>query len=137
VSVDEFLDDLAHPRRAEIDALRAVIRSTDARLTESVKWNAPNFALADVDTGAAADFATLNLRPPTQVRVVLHTGAKVRPGHPELVVDDPEGLLRWLGKDRAIVTFTDLDDIEAKRPAFEAILRAWIAQLAPDGRPGH
>jgi len=80
---------------------------------------------------AAVDdwFATLNLRSAGEVRVVLHTGAKAVPGHPDLVVDDPEALLQWRGKDRAIVTFTGLDDIAAKESAFTSVLRAWVPQL--------
>ena len=42
-------------------------------------------------------------------------------------IDDPEGLLRWLGKDRAIVGFADLEELETRSAAFQAVLRQWIA----------
>ncbi|MCS5734998.1 DUF1801 domain-containing protein [Herbiconiux daphne] len=137
-SVDAHLDALAHPRRAEIEALRAIILAagagadagadTDtgaepvARITESVKWNSPSYATA------RGDFATMNLRP-TAVRVVLHTGAKADPGHPDVAIDDPSGLLSWLGHNRALVSFSTLADIDAGRDDFIAVLRQWIAQL--------
>jgi hypothetical protein len=120
-AIDTYLAGLDHPKKAEIEALRAIILATDAGITESVKWNAPNFATVD-------DFATMNLKP-NAVRVVLHTGAKPKPGHPEIAIDDPDALLTWLGENRAIVAFSNLLDIEAKREAFTAILRQWVAQL--------
>jgi hypothetical protein len=119
--VDDYLKALDHPKKAEIEALRAIILATDAGITESVKWNAPNFATTD-------DFATMNLRP-NAVRVILHTGAKPKPEHPEIVVDDPDALLARLGTNRVMATFSDAADIEAKRDAFTTIVRQWVAQL--------
>jgi hypothetical protein len=120
--VDDYLAGLEEPRRAEVQALRELILAADPAIREGIKWNAPSFAVRDW-------FATLNLRPNAPVRVVLHTGAKAVPGHPDLVVDDPLGLLAWQGKDRAIVTFADAADVEAKRGAFTGILKQWVPQL--------
>jgi hypothetical protein len=122
-AVDTLIAQLASPREGDIQRLRSIIRATDARITESVKWSSPNYEVA------GTDFATLNLRPGAAVRVVLHTGAKPDPTHPELVIDDPEGLLKWLGRNRAIVTFADSDALEAHAQEFGAVLRQWIAQL--------
>ena len=87
---------------------------------EGVKWNAPSFRVAEY-------FATVNLREKQGVGVVLHFGAKVRevaagPGS----IDDPGKLLTWLGQDRATVRFTGVDDIAARKEAFQAVLRQWI-----------
>lgn len=120
--VDDFVARLDHPRRAEIDALRAVIRGADKRVREAVKWNAPSFYIEE-------HFATLNLRPAQPVRVVLHTGAKARADAAAMAIDDPAGLLKWAAKDRCIATFADLKDIEAKKAAFVRIVKQWIAQL--------
>ncbi|MFB2584606.1 DUF1801 domain-containing protein [Herbiconiux liukaitaii] len=124
-TVDDYLAELEHPKKAEIQELRALILAADPRIREGIKWNAPSFAVADW-------FATFTLRPPTQVRVVLHTGARAVPGHPDVVVDDPHGLLAWQGKDRAIATFADLSDIDVKREAFIRIVQQWVPQL-PQG----
>jgi hypothetical protein len=121
-TVDEHLAALGHPRTAEIQTLRELILAADPAIREGIKWNAPSFAVRDW-------FATLNLRPNAPLRVVLHTGAKAVPGHPDLVVDDPDGILAWQGKDRAVVTFDGPDDIEAKRAAFTRILQQWVPQL--------
>jgi hypothetical protein len=39
---------------------------------------------------------------------------------------DPAGLLKWLAKDRCLVTLGVGKDIQIKRAAFEAIVREWI-----------
>ena len=121
-TVDAFMAALDHPRKTAIEALRVVIRAVDPRIRESVKWNAPSYALAE-------HFVTFKLRPVETVQLVLHTGAKPRPHAAPMVIDDPVGLLRWVAPDRALATFTDLDDVRAKQAALSAILREWIAQL--------
>jgi hypothetical protein len=59
------------------------------------------------------------------LRLILHTGAKVKAGA-GLKVDDSTGLLKWLAKDRAMVTLGDAKDLKAKTKALRAILRQWI-----------
>ena len=64
--------------------------------------------------------------------VVLHQGAKARAGGPSKAsIDDPGGLLEWLGKDRAAVRFENLHDVKAKERAFQGIIRQWIGELNP------
>ncbi|MDO9398835.1 MAG: DUF1801 domain-containing protein [Herbiconiux sp.] len=121
-TVDGFVVGLDEPRRAEVLRLREIVLAADAGIHEGVKWNAPSFAVDDW-------FATMNLRPGAPLRLVLHTGAKAVPGHPKPDVLDPDGLLRWLGHDRAIVSFADRADLEAKAPALTRILQQWVPQL--------
>jgi uncharacterized protein YdhG (YjbR/CyaY superfamily) len=108
------------------DTLRALIASADPRIVESVKWNAPSFAITE-------HFATLSARPQL-LHVVLHTGAKKRARPTAIVVDDPAALLRWPATDRAVAEFRDAADLAARGPALVPILRAWIAQT--QGRGG-
>jgi len=46
-----------------------------------------------------------------------------------MAIDDPGQLLTWLGKDRATIVFRDLDDLTARRAAFERLLRSWITYV--------
>lgn len=118
---DALVAALDHPHTPAIQALRAIIRGVDPRITERVKWNAPSFATTE-------HFATFHLRHRAGVQVVLHLGAKPRPdADVRTAVADPSGLLAWRGPDRATVTFADRADVEAKRAAFEAVLRQWVA----------
>lgn len=121
-AVAAFLTRLEHPRKPEIAVVRALILSADSRISESIKWNAPSFALAD-------HFATFKLRPESTVQVVLHTGATVKGSPRAFTIDDPARLLRWAAPDRALATFADMAAIEAAQGSFVALVRQWVAQL--------
>jgi hypothetical protein len=121
--VEEFLATLDHPRREEFRALRALLLELDPGITEGIKWKAPSFHYGDW-------FATFHLRSPDRAQMILHTGVKVKASAVEGVpVEDPEDLLTWLAKDRAIVSFANLAEIEAKREALSTLLRQWIRQM--------
>lgn len=123
-TVDAFLASLEHPLKAEIEAVRAIIRGADKRIGEAIKWNAPSFHSRE-------HFATLKLHPPKAVQVVFHTGAKVKPGARPLEVGDPSGLLKWAAPDRAVATFASMKDIKAHKAALVAIVRQWLEQTHP------
>lgn len=119
-AVDAFLAHLDHPLKAEIEAVRALVLGLGPEVAEGIKWKAPTFRTTD-------DFATVNLRSLGSLQMILHLGAKVRPGMETPVIDDPTGLLKWLGKDRAMATLGAGEAFRANLPAFEALLRQWIA----------
>ena len=121
--VDAFLAALGHPREREIRAVRAIVLGAAPTIAEGVKWNAPSFRTSEW-------FATFHLRARDGVQVILHLGARVREtATTGIAIDDPHGLLEWLARDRATVRFRDLADVEAKRDAFGALVRAWIAHV--------
>ncbi|GAA2234789.1 DUF1801 domain-containing protein [Herbiconiux moechotypicola] len=119
--VDALLAERAHPLAESIDVLRRELLALPG-VVENVKWNSPNYALAD-------DFATLQLRRPTAVQLVLHTGAAAKPDHPEIVVDPLPAGAKWAGRNRLVVTLTSsplpADDLATLRTT----LAAWVAQL--------
>ena len=122
-AVNRFMAQLQHPFKAEIEALRRIITAVDPSISEGVKWNAPSFRTAEY-------FATTNLRARTGVGLILHLGAKVRelPAG-GLAIDDPSGLLKWLGKDRAMVVFQGMAEIESSQAALQSLLRQWIRHV--------
>ncbi|MDY7225561.1 DUF1801 domain-containing protein [Hyalangium rubrum] len=121
--VPTFLRALDHPMKKEIEAVRKIILGISPEISEGIKWNAPSFRTTD-------HFATFNLRPQDRVRLILHTGAKVKDTAKKgLKIEDPEGLLEWLAKDRCLVTLGDSKDVKAKRAALEAIVRQWIGVM--------
>lgn len=121
-NVASFMAQLDHPRKAEIEAIRAIILGADPSIQESIKWNAPSFSIDE-------HFATLKLRPSTTVQVVFHTGAKVKPNATAMTIDDPLGLLKWAAPDRCVATFTSVEEIEARRGTLVSIVKQWIAQM--------
>ncbi len=120
--VNDFMARLEHPLKAEIEAVRAIILGANKRITELVKWNAPNFYFKD-------DFATFKLRPLETIQVVFHTGAKVKDNPKAVKLKDPSGLMKWTTKDRGVVTFSDMRDIESKKSDFVSIVKQWIEQM--------
>lgn len=120
-AVDRFLAKLEHPHKDAIEVIRRIMRETDPSIAEGVKWNAPSFRTAEY-------FATTHLRAGDGIGIVLHLGAKARET-PAFQIDDPKGLLKWLAKDRALMTFAGVEDVKAHEAAIQAIVRAWIAAL--------
>ncbi|MCF8504331.1 MAG: DUF1801 domain-containing protein [Caulobacter sp.] len=118
--VAAFIADLDHPMKAEIESVRALILGLGPEIGEGIKWKSPTFRTTD-------DFATINLRSTGSLQVILHLGAKVRPDLQKPMIEDPEGLLKWLGKDRCMATLGAGDAFRANLPAFKAVLRQWIA----------
>lgn len=118
--VAAFLAALDHPLKPVIVALRDVILSADPSIAEGIKWNAPSFYTTE-------HFATFHLRAKDGVQIMMHLGAKPRDtAQTGIAIDDPAGLLQWLAKDRASVTFRDLGEVEARRDAFTDIIRQWL-----------
>lgn len=114
---------LNHPLKREIEAVRLIVAGASAAVSEGVKWNAPSFR-------TEADwFATINLRAREGVQIIFHLGAKKRPDLKPFTIADPKRLMKWLDKDRAMVTLGRGADIAANRKALETIVRAWIKQL--------
>lgn len=123
--VVDFLSKLGEPLRSNIETVRKMILRISPTIRESIKWNAPSFQTTDY-------FATLNMRGVTAgggIRLILHTGAKPKNLTMRGAIADPDGILQWLAKDRAMVTFEDSKDLKAKLKPLTAVIRTWIAQM--------
>ncbi|WP_053351396.1 DUF1801 domain-containing protein [Leucobacter musarum] len=104
-------------------SVRRAILSADARVTESVKWQAPSF------TWNTIDFATFSMRRPDQLQVILHTGAKERLDIAEISVESVGRRSRRAGRNREIITFASNAEVEAALESFDRAVRAWIQAL--------
>ena len=119
--VAKFLDDLKHPLRKEIEQLRSIILGADTGLTENIKWNGPNYSFNGEDR------ITMRIHPPKQVQIIFHRGAKKVAQPAQRLIDHDSRLLLWKENDRAIVTFTNKNEIEADAAELKEIVRKWIA----------
>lgn len=122
-SAAAYLKTLKHPLKKELEAVRLIVLGANAAISEGIKWNTVSFR-TEKDW-----FATFNVRAQDSVQLVFHLGAKTRPDLKAFKLADPNGLMKWLGKDRAMVTLGAGRDIAANRKGLEAIVRAWIKQL--------
>jgi hypothetical protein len=118
-AVDAFMAATDHACTTEIQALRASLLRVDPRIAEGIKWKSPSFRTTEY-------FATINLREKNGVGLILHFGAKVRELPQDIAIPDPERLLKWLAKDRAMIVFKNDADFKLKQAAFEALIGQWI-----------
>ncbi|HTF87428.1 MAG TPA: DUF1801 domain-containing protein [Planctomycetota bacterium] len=120
-SVDAYMRELEHPLKREIELLRKLILGVSPKIREEVKWRAPSFRTSDF-------FATIHnpLRSMDSVMMILHRGARAKGLTIQGKIEDPDGLLKWLAKDRAIVTFANAKAIQGKRAALQAVIGEWI-----------
>lgn len=116
-TVDEFLDDLDHPRIDDVRRLRAALLAGDEELGERIKWNAPSFG-HDGD-----DRVTFRLQPSNRFDVVLHRGVRVR--HDPFTFDDPDNLITWASNDRGVIAIAD-HGIGVDLERLLALIRRWL-----------
>ena len=121
-TVESFLGALDHALKGEVVALRQLLLSVDPAISEEIKWNAPSFRTSE-------HFATMHLRAKDSLQLILHLGAKSKRAVPSDAIADPDGLLKWLGPDRASISFMGGDDLESKSSALVAIIRQWIKHV--------
>ncbi len=105
---------LEHPLKTEVEALRTIIRQTNPKLNERVKWNAPSYFYK-------ADMAAFNLHSKQFVQLILL--------FPKGLIADNSGLLLGDWKDKREVRFQDMKDIEAKQAALVRVINAWVRQM--------
>lgn len=121
-AVSAFLDEQNHALRREIELLRECIHSADDTLTESIKWNGPNYSVNKEDR------LTMKIQPPTakHIQLFFHRGAKKQDQPAAQVINDDSNLMTSKENDRAIATFKSVADIENARSALQDIVRKWI-----------
>ena len=118
--VTRFLDEQNHPLRKEIEQLRLLVLSAGNQLTENIKWNGPNYCAGNNDR------ITMKIHPPKQIQLIFHCGAKVRQQPEDRLIKDDSGLLVWKENNRAVATFKNSADIEARKTTLPELVKAWI-----------
>lgn len=119
--VDAFMQALDHPHKPAIEALRRAVAAADPSIREGIKWNAPSFRTGEW-------FGTTHLRSKPGIALILHFGAKARAAATP-AIDDPAGVLEWLGKDRAMIRYADADAVDAGRAVLAQILAQWLSHV--------
>ena len=107
--VSVWLDDLEHPLKDVILAVRIVFLEADERITETIKWKSPTFMYE-------GNLASIDPKAKKHVAVLFHRGAEIPGEHP---------LLAGEGKLARYARFPDLASVEAGRTELTAVVRAW------------
>ena len=108
--VDDFIAQLDHPLKAELEAVRAAILKASPRIEEAMKWKSPTFMYR-------GNIASIDPRSKKHVLLMFHTGASI---------GDPDGVLEGDGKVARYVRFADAADVKRKQRAVVALVKAWV-----------
>ena len=109
--VDEFMDGLDHPFKAEVQIVRDIIKNVNTDIAEEIKWKAPSFSYN------GEYLVTFNLWEREHVHLVFH--------NPEISKVKSK-LLEGDYDHRRMAHLFDKDDIKAKKPALEKVLKELI-----------
>ena len=73
----------------------------------------------------------MRLPPAGQLQLVFHRGAKVRDDAEAFAFEDDTGLLTWPAPDRATLTLSTPDELEARLPVVVELVERWMTATAP------
>ncbi|NOT04304.1 MAG: hypothetical protein HOP27_06860 [Anaerolineales bacterium] len=109
--VNEFLENLSHPLKAEVEAVRSIIKGVNKNINEEIKWRAPSFNYK------GEYLVTFNLWEEKRIHLVFHNPqiSKVK-----------SKILEGDYKDRRMAYFADMKDVKAKKPMLEKALKDLI-----------
>jgi len=120
--VTQHVQKLDESIRDTIQLLREIILSTDAEISEHIKWNNPAFYYngemkAFDPKEYKRDVIVFNLHK-NRIMLVFPSGAKV---------NDQSGLLTGDYADgRRVAVFKDTDDVKAKEAALRSVIKQWL-----------
>lgn len=117
--VEAYLQALEHPMKAEIEALRTIIKTAHPKIRERIKWNAPSYY-------STADIVTFGppMRKLDEVLLVFH--------HPAAVKIE-SGILEGNYKDRRLAVFRSMAEVEGGSLELGRILRVIIEAMDREG----
>ncbi len=115
--VNDFMQQLDHPFKAEVQVVRDIIKSVHPGITEEIKWKAPSFSYKGY-------MVTFNLWARQHVHLVFHNGA---------ILSHESGLLEGDYVDRRMAYFSSLEDVYLKQPALEKAIREWVSLMDQAG----
>lgn len=108
--VNQFMAQLDHPFKSEVEMVRRIIKNVNEGITEEIKWKAPSFSYKGY-------MVTFNLWEKKRVHLVFHNGA---------ILKDKNGLLEGNYPDRRMMYFSNMKDVKKKKAALESFIRQWI-----------
>jgi hypothetical protein len=117
--VSKFLEELGHPRAAEIADLRQCLLSAHSDLIERIKWNAPSYGLGSEDR------ITMRLQPKDTLQLIFHRGAAPKDAA-EFVFHDPAKLLSWRTADRGVLDIPDQEYLQNHVSKIAVLAAHWI-----------
>lgn len=112
--VQQYMDKLQHPLKAEINAVRSIIKNSSDQIKERIKWNAPSYY-------TTADLLTFNHRDQKRIHLVFHH---------EAVTKINSQLLEGDYKDRRMVYLQDMQAISHQEQELRRIIQELVLLVA-------
>src|SRR5215211_1299936 len=109
--VNEFMSQLDHPFKAEVEMVREIIKHVNKDITEQIKWNAPSFSYK------GEYLVTFNLWERKRIHLVFHNPMISKVKSPLLEGDYDR---------RRMAYFAGEKDIQEKKAALEEALKDLI-----------
>jgi uncharacterized protein YdhG (YjbR/CyaY superfamily) len=109
--VNEFMDNLDHPFKAEVQMLREIIKNVNKDITEQIKWKAPTFSYE------GEYLVTFNLWEKGRIHLVFHN---------PMISKVKSSLLEGDYDHRRMAYFSDQEDIQSKRADLEKAVKDLI-----------
>ena len=109
--VNEFMEKLDHPFKAEVQMIREMIKEVNKDMTEQIKWKAPSFSYK------GEYLVTFNLWEKEQIHLVFHN---------PMISKVKSKLLEGDYDHRRMAYFSDKNDINAKKTALKKVLKDLI-----------
>jgi hypothetical protein len=110
--VNDFMQQLDHPLKAEIELVRAIIK-TNRKIAERIKWNAPSFFYID-------DLATIHVKARQHVHLIFH--------HPAIVKLKSK-YLEGDYKDRRMMYFSNAKEIRSRKQELARIMNELVTLM--------
>ncbi len=112
VIVKEYMYNLAHPLKTEIESVRSIIKNVNEEIKERIKWAAPSYYYKD------EDMVTFNARATKHVHLVFH--------HADIATIKSE-ILKGEYKDRRMVYLQNMDEVKLHKKELEHIITELVA----------
>jgi hypothetical protein len=122
-SADAVMTALEHPLKAEAGALRVILLGLKApKLDESVKWNAPSYAVGGTHC------VTFNFGDRKSIRLIFHcdTLRKEMKGAPPAF---EHALLTWQSDIRAVAAFRNMEEVAAAKKVLPGLVQRWVREV--------
>ena len=110
-AVDDFMKELKHPLKSEVQMVREIIQKVDKDIDEQIKWNAPSFSYH------GEYLVTFSLWEKKKIHLVFHN---------PMISKVKNELLEGDYDHRRMAYFSDKKDIQAKKPKLEKALKDLI-----------
>lgn len=110
-TVASYMDNLSHSLKPEMEVIRTIIKASDKRIRERIKWNAPSYYHVQ-------DIVTFGPRKQDKLLLVFH--------HPS-VVKVHSKLLEGDYKDRRLAWFSNMNEIKENKNELTRIMKEIVA----------